>query len=120
MYRCRPRTRARATKFISQMSWAWLPRARGLTLGYMLSPAYAGSRDKIHIADVVGLATPGLADSRWATCCRPRTQARATKLISQMSWAWLPRAGGLTLGYMLSPAYAGYLLYTIPTEKRHE
>jgi len=40
------------------------PRARGLALGYMLSPAYAG-------LSPLTQCNPGLADSPWAICCRP-------------------------------------------------
>src|SRR5690349_11670560 len=68
-----------------------IPRARGLALGYMLSPAGAG----------LGACPryPGLADSPW--------------LHAVARWRGLgclpaiPRARGLALGYMLSPAGAG-------------
>src|SRR5215471_2030396 len=50
-----------------------LPRARGLALGYMLSPAGAGLRL------FCNALYPGLADSPWATCCRPLARARLVR-----------------------------------------
>src|SRR5262249_30550797 len=69
------------------------PRARGLTLGYMLSPAGAGLRHSFTLSQ--GSRThPGLhAVARWRGACVIRSLC--------------PRARGLTLGYMLSPAGAG-------------
>ncbi len=42
----------------------WVPRARGLARGYTLSPAARACL-------VATFASPGLADSPWATRCRP-------------------------------------------------
>src|SRR4030095_7193785 len=46
-----------------------LPSAYGLALGYTLSPAGAGSRRLL-------VGYPVLADSHWATRCRPLARAR--------------------------------------------
>ena len=104
-----------------------IPRARGLARGYMLSPAARacgfaqteevaivrtqGSRTRpgLHaVARRAGLrrrivVSPGLADSPWATCCRP---LRGLAALRKRNWSrsCVPRARGLALGYMLSPA----------------
>jgi len=110
-----------------------IPRARGLALGYMLSPAARargadvlrtqGSRTRpgLHaVARCAGsrrrcVAYPGLADSPWATCCRP-LRGLATPMCC------IPRARGLVLGYMLSPAAwaSGHnrIAYRIPDTAR--
>src|SRR6185369_11452120 len=101
-----------------------LPRARGLALGYALSPASTRAQQ----FEVV--AYPGLADSPWATRCRPRvrglssskslpTQGSRTRpglravareyAGSAVRSRCLPRARGLALGHTLSPAGAGLL-----------
>src|SRR5689334_4077159 len=98
---------------------ARVPRARGLALGYTLSPA--STRAGIGL----GLGYPGLADSPWATRCRPRvrglesawgsgTQGSRTRpglhAVAREYAGWnrlgtqVPRARGLALGYRLSPA----------------
>jgi hypothetical protein len=129
-----------------------LPRARGLALGYTLPPASTrapavaslptqGSRTRpgLHAAarEYAGscgcvVAYPRLADSPWATRCRPLTRARGLSCylarttqgsrtrpglhaVARLrglaglaaTWRELPRARGLALGYTLSPAYAG-------------
>src|SRR4030095_9907391 len=105
-----------------------VPRARGLALGYTLSPAGAGLRISI-------VWYPGLADSPWATrfrllarACGFRsygTQGSRTRpgLHAFARWRGLtdfdrmvPSARGLALGYTLSPAGAGscYRLFRYP------
>jgi len=70
-----------------------VPRARGLALGYTLSPAGAGSR----------CARRGSQGSR----TRPGLHAVARWRELAMARVAVPRARGLALGYMLSPAGAG-------------
>src|SRR6185369_6909638 len=88
--RCRPRVRGLASR-------PRIPRARGLALGYMLSPANTrarlpsahpqGSRTRpgLHAfaREYAGSppvrASPGLADSPWATRCRPRVRGLASR-----------------------------------------
>src|SRR5258708_836900 len=56
-------------------------------------------------------ADPGLADSPWATCCRP-----LRGLIVLLTCR--PRAGGLALGYMLSPTTWAHRSSHMPTRAR--
>jgi hypothetical protein len=61
----------------------------------MLSPAWRACE--------VDALYPGLADSPWALCCRPlRGLVRLTRV---------PRARGLALGFMLSPAARACVAY---------
>src|SRR5262252_2235092 len=78
------------------------PRARGLTLGYMLSPAGAGLRHSFTLSQGSrthpglhafarwrGLASfvhsvPGLEDSPWATCFRPLARALCSTLCRSL------------------------------------
>src|SRR5262249_56341007 len=100
--RCRPRVRGLVC------SRRAVPKARGLALGYMLSPASTrarvfascgtqGSRTRPGLHAVAReyagsyvrvVRYPGLADSPWATRCRPRVRARLG----------VPRARGAALG----------------------
>ncbi len=70
-------TRARASGFTGLGETPRLPRARGLALGYTLSPASTRARAAGFTELGTRVAYPGLADSPWATRCRPRVRGLA-------------------------------------------
>src|SRR5262249_38523464 len=68
--RTRPGLNAIAREYAGCAVACYLPTARGLVLGYMTSPASTR-------AARLRATYPGLADSPWATCCRPRVRGLA-------------------------------------------